>query len=133
MTTQLIDVNDIEKNSWNPNVMSDAEFRTLKEDMRIHGVHGVDPILVSLKGVYQLPVPIDELPGGAWDKAFEVKGYVIVDGEHRWRAAKELGWKQVFCESDNIREEDPYLPDEILCLLSGGTEDEIVFRGRVIL
>ena len=34
---------------------------------------------------------------------------------------------------DSLREKDPSLADEILCLLNGGPEDEIVFRGRVIL
>lgn len=102
----LIDVDEIEPNGWNPNMVSDNEYEALKQDMRVHGVSGVDPILVSHKGVYELPVPIDELPGGAWDKAFKVKGFVIVDGEHRWRVAKELGWKEIRAISENIREED---------------------------
>lgn len=102
----LIPVEEIEPNKFNPNVMSDVEYQTLKEDMQTHGVQGVDPILVSHKGVYELPVPIDKLPGGAWDKAFTVKGYIIVDGEHRWRIAKELGWKEIRARSESIREED---------------------------
>jgi ParB/RepB/Spo0J family partition protein len=102
----LIDIEKILPNKWNPNVMQKEEYEALKQDMHLHGVNGVDPILVSLKGVYELPVPIPDLPAGAWDKAFKVKGYVIVDGEHRWRAAKELGWKQIRATSENIREED---------------------------
>jgi ParB/RepB/Spo0J family partition protein len=103
MTTSLIDVNKIEKNDWNPNVMADTEYQALKQDMHVHGVNGVDPILVSPKGVFQLE---GEIAGEAWTQAFKVKGYVIIDGEHRWKAAKELGWKQVCCTSEGIKEED---------------------------
>jgi ParB/RepB/Spo0J family partition protein len=107
MTTELLmDIEKILPNKWNPNVMQKEEYEALKQDMHLHGVNGVDPILVSLKGVYELPVPIADLPAGAWDDAFKVKGYIIVDGEHRWRAAKELGWKQIRATSENIREED---------------------------
>lgn len=103
MTTQLIDVSRLQPNGWNPNVMQDAEYQALKQDMRVHGVNGVDPILVSPKGVFQLQ---GEITGEAWTQAFKVKGYVIIDGEHRWKAAKELGWKQVCCTSEGIKEED---------------------------
>lgn len=103
MTIQLIDVDEIRTNGWNPNVMSDIEYQALKQDMHVHGVNGVDPILVSLKGVYQLE---GEISGAAWTKAFKVKGYVIVDGEHRWKVAKELGWKQILCTTGAIKEED---------------------------
>jgi ParB/RepB/Spo0J family partition protein len=103
MTIQLINIDKITPNAWNPNVMPDGEYQALKQDMHIHGVNGVDPILVSLKGVYQLE---GEISGEAWTKAFEVKGYVIVDGEHRWKVAKELGWKQILCTTEAIKEED---------------------------
>jgi len=93
--TSLVSVDKIEPNEWNPNVMGEVEYAALKQDMHVHGVNGVDAILVSPKGKF-LDAPHEELEGF----------YVIVDGEHRWRAAKELGWKEVLCEVREISEDD---------------------------
>lgn len=56
---------DINPNSYNPNRQSEEEFQLLLHSMRQDGF--TQPILVHKEG------------------------NVIVDGEHRWRAAKELG------------------------------------------
>ena len=93
--TSLVSVDKIEPNSWNPNVMGEVEYAALKQDMRVHGVNGVDAILVSPKASFR----------GMADTTFE-GFYVIVDGEHRWRAAKELGWKEVLCDVREISEDD---------------------------
>lgn len=98
--TGLILVKEIEANDWNPNVMQDAEYEALKQDMHVHGVNSVDAILVSGKGIFYGEGPITD------SKEFGVKGWVIIDGEYRWRAAKELGWKEIRCETVSIREED---------------------------
>jgi len=93
MTFSLIEVSKIEPNPWNPNMMGDREYQTLKEDMRVHGVEGVDPVLVSPKDIF-------------YSKAFHTEIYVIVDGEHRWRAAGELKWEKIRCDVESIKEDE---------------------------
>jgi ParB/RepB/Spo0J family partition protein len=90
---KLIDIGLIDANPWNPNVMQELEYEALKQDMRITGLRGVDAILVSPWDCFFVGEPANER-------------YVIVDGEHRWRAAKELGWKQIRCEVRTITEDD---------------------------
>lgn len=66
-----IDVEDIVKNKWNPNHMTDRIFsQTIKH---IKDLGFVGAIIVRPK-----------------DKKYE-----IIDGEHRWKAAKSLGAKTV--------------------------------------
>lgn len=90
-----IEVSKIEPNKWNPNVMQETEYAALKQDMRVHGVNGVDAILVSPKVVFYCQ-----------EEAFQEKGFVIVDGEHRWQVAKELGWKEIRCDIESIKEDE---------------------------
>jgi ParB/RepB/Spo0J family partition protein len=91
----MISIDKIEPNKWNPNVMGPIEYEALKQDMHVHGARGIDPILVSpYKAYYQIT---------------EVKvtdKFIIVDGEHRWKAAGELHWKEVYCTIGDITEED---------------------------
>jgi ParB/RepB/Spo0J family partition protein len=84
----------LEPNAWNPNVMQKEEYEALKQDMHVHGVNGIDPLLVSPKQVFYGP---PERAG---------KVCIIIDGEHRWKAAKELGWKEIRCDIESISEED---------------------------
>jgi len=95
MTVQSIAVDKIEANRWNPNVMQKEEYDALKQDMHVHGVNGVDPVLVS-------PKPSFLGMGATTFEGF----YVIVDGEHRWRAAGELSWKEILCEVREISEDE---------------------------
>jgi ParB/RepB/Spo0J family partition protein len=90
---ELISVEKIDKNEWNPNVMQDAEYLALKQDMQTNGPRGVDPILVSPFACFFPGEPVNER-------------FVIVDGEHRWRIAKELGWKEILCEVREVTEDD---------------------------
>ena len=93
--TQLIGVGCLQANEWNPNVMQDTEYQALKQDMHVHGADGVDAVLVSPYKVFHS------------SKDDDMKSYfVIVDGEHRWRAAVELGWKEIRCEIQDITEDD---------------------------
>ena len=64
----------IEANRFNPNVMDEATFQALKVDV-ISGDY--EPIVISPKNVFYMD---PELPRDR---------YIIVDGEHRWRAAVE--------------------------------------------
>jgi ParB-like chromosome segregation protein Spo0J len=71
-------------NQWNPNRQSDHVFEAEKNSIRVHGF--IDPITVREVGV----------------GLFE-----IIDGEHRWKAAKALGLE--FIPVNNLGE----VPDVI--------------------
>jgi ParB/RepB/Spo0J family partition protein len=58
---------------WNVNVMGQAEFEALRNDMRANGPASIDPLLCGTIG--------DKL--------------VVVNGNHRLKIAMELGWDQV--------------------------------------
>ena len=95
MTEQFIKVSAIVANKFNPNMMQPEEFQALKKDMELHGAKEIDAILVSPFGCFY---PCVKNPA---------KGaYVIVDGEHRWTAAKELLWDTVRCEVREVDEEE---------------------------
>lgn len=81
---QEIQVRFLEPNPWNPNRMPEDLYQALKAHMEKGGK--VDPLIVMQKGL---------LPP-----------YVIVDGEHRWRAAKELGWEIIACELIECSEDE---------------------------
>ena len=67
-------IDDIKPNKWNPNVQSDFIFQKSKDSIKEYGF--IDPVLVrKTNGEYQ-----------------------IIDGEHRWRAAKELGYTEIIVE-----------------------------------
>jgi ParB/RepB/Spo0J family partition protein len=82
-------------NGFNPNVMPPEEYAALKRDMQQVGPQGVGPILLSSGSDYYMGKPELAKQGG----------YIIIDGEHRWRIAKELGWREINCELRQITEE----------------------------
>lgn len=63
-----VNIDDPQPNDYNPNLMDKSTFKFLVKEIRKRGM--VQPILVN-------------------------KDYVIIDGEHRWRAAKEAGLKTI--------------------------------------
>jgi hypothetical protein len=69
---QRVLVEDLTPNSWNPNRMDEFMYQKELASMRAFGF--VDPITVR------------QLTDGLFE---------ILDGEHRWRAAQELGMKMV--------------------------------------
>lgn len=75
MEFQTISVNALVANDYNPNEMTDEEFQECKREITHLGT---------------LPKPVVVRPKDSV--------YVIVDGEHNWRAAKELGFTTVPCE-----------------------------------
>ncbi|WP_049971136.1 DNA methyltransferase [Haladaptatus cibarius] len=75
-----VPVDDLETDGDNPNEMSDEQFGLLIDRMRSEGWLG-GPILTNTDGV-------------------------IADGEHRWRAAQELGLAEVPVRQFNIDEAD---------------------------
>jgi len=89
---ELISVGLLQPNKWNPNVMGDVEYQALKQDMQVGGPQSIDPVLVSPWNCFYIGADVNE-------------SYVIVDGEHRWRSAKELNWKEILCEVREITED----------------------------
>ena len=68
-----IKISLIAPNDYNPNVVPEDTRAKLKAEIAERGM--CEPILVRKRG----------------------DGYEIVDGEHRWRICKELGWKEIPC------------------------------------
>jgi len=67
----VVSIDKLRPNSWNPNVQDEITFRRELASIRRFGF--VDPIICRLDGAL----------------------YEIIDGEHRWKAAKELGFTEV--------------------------------------
>jgi len=70
---ELVSIDLIQPNTYNPNVMPDTLFQELLKDIRQQGFVGA--IIVRKLS----------------------RGYEIVDGEHRYRAAKHLGYTDIPC------------------------------------
>lgn len=76
-------VRDITPNDWNPNRMPAARFAALKENIRRHGFTGA--LLVR---------PLANQARTDGQRPFR---YEIVDGEQRFKAVSELGYRTVPC------------------------------------
>jgi ParB/RepB/Spo0J family partition protein len=70
---QLMKLSEIKASELNANVMPDVQFAALVADMQSNGIGSIDPIVVMKKP----------------------DGFVVIDGNHRLRAAKSLGWKEI--------------------------------------
>ena len=81
MNIVTIPVDQIVSNSYNPNEMTDEQFSELVEQTRRSG-HVFKPIVVRRDN----------------DR------FIIVDGEHTWLAAKDVGLAEVECEVMDISE-----------------------------
>jgi ParB/RepB/Spo0J family partition protein len=73
--TVTLAVEQLHPNEYNPNVMTEAESAEFAAEVRHLG---------------RIPKPVVVRPNGV--------DYVIVDGEHGWRAAIEAGLKEIPCE-----------------------------------
>lgn len=70
-------------NTWNPKTDNPKEFENIKKSLRVNGY--AQPIMVREKG----------------DK------YEVIDGEHRLRAAKELGYQEIYIYNNGqVSDED---------------------------
>ena len=76
---EVVATDKLHPNDYNPNQMTDEEFAECVAEVRHLG---------------RIPKPIIVRPNS--------DGYVIVDGEHGWRAAKEVGLTDVPCEVVDI-------------------------------
>ena len=68
---RIVKINDISPNPYNPNEMSEYVFGKMKDTIQSKGLFGAIYVR-EFAGIYQ-----------------------ILDGEHRWKACKELGWKEI--------------------------------------
>lgn len=73
MDIKLIEIDKIVPNSYNPNVVPEDIMAKLRAEIRQKRL--CEPIIVRKRG----------------------NVYEIVDGEHRWRICRELGWKEMPC------------------------------------
>jgi len=76
-------LSQIRLNDYNPNFMDAETFNALLKDMKEVGLEGVDPILLR------------PLEGTGADAEVAEATYEVVDGEHRTRAALQLGWSEI--------------------------------------
>lgn len=100
MVEQMLFVSSLTPNRFNPNVMQPEEYQALKTDMERVGPSKIDPVTVSLFCDFY---PCEDNEENR--KKF-AKIYVIVDGEHRYTAAKELGWREIRCDVQVLDEEE---------------------------
>ena len=77
--SKVVPIDSIRPNKWNPNIMRGSVYDFLKKSIKRRGF--VQPIVVTKDGT-------------------------IIDGEHRWRALKELGEPEVEVKVLNIAEAD---------------------------
>ena len=80
---EVLPLSKIQPSSYNPNTMTAEEFEFLKESLKANGQ--LYPVLVA------------SMPGGKWS---------IVDGNHRHRAAEELGWTELWVEKNQLSKEE---------------------------
>ena len=73
MEVTNIKIDLIAPNDWNPNIIQEDILAKLRAEIRQKGL--TQPITVRSSG----------------------NGYEIVDGEHRWRVCKDLGWQEIPC------------------------------------
>jgi ParB/RepB/Spo0J family partition protein len=85
-----LDISLIEPNHWNPNVMKEVDFEKLRREIAFTKSNQGYPIIVrkhpSLDGMYE-----------------------IVDGEHRRKAMKELGIKEVWADVQILTDKEARL------------------------
>jgi len=91
-----IPIDVIRPNEWNPNVMTEEEYEKLKTSIELtNGEYLEDnPIMVR---------PVDD--------GF----YEIIDGEHRWTVAVDLGYTNLYC---NVRDVEDQTAMELCVILN---------------
>lgn len=80
-----LDIDKIQPNTFNPNVMDEETFEALKHFCRTFGAEQLDPI---------------------WVRRIGIDRFEIIDGEHRWKAGKAVGWRRIRAYIIDITEYD---------------------------
>src|SRR3990167_3334570 len=71
---EYVPVESIHPNEYNPNRQSEHDFELLQRSMKDDG--------------FTQPIIVQKNPDGS-------SSGIIVDGEHRWKAAKAIGYKEI--------------------------------------
>lgn len=80
MKTEKISMNKIVENEYNPNEMDENKFKKLVLNIKRKG--------------FRKPIEVRKVG----------ENYVIIDGAHRFRACKELGYTEIDCIVDDVDE-----------------------------
>lgn len=102
--SSIVGINDIRPNSWNPNVLKGTIYEFLKKSIKNLGF--IQPIIVTKNGT-------------------------IIDGEHRWRALKELGYTQVEVKVLDLTDTEAKFQTLNLNLIKGTADGEKL--GKLLL
>lgn len=104
---KVVDINLLDANPWNPNEEALEMFDKVRSNIKEYGF--IDPVLVREKN----------------------ERYQIIDGEHRWRAAKELGFTEVTIQNmGEVHDWDAEFLTLQMNNLRG--EDNQVKRGKIL-
>jgi ParB-like chromosome segregation protein Spo0J len=85
LSVEYVPVADIKGNPWNPNRQSEHEFELLRRSIREDGF--TQPVVC-------VRVSAEDRKDDRF-KGYQVGDVMIVDGEHRWRAAAEEGYDEI--------------------------------------
>ena len=107
MKVEEIEIDKIFPNEYNPNEMDKKTFDNLKSEIKKSGM--VQPLLIRPKG---------KSPSGL--KTF----YEIIDGEHRWKASKEVGLKKIWAAIVETSKEEQMIKTINMNLLRGVTNPD---------
>lgn len=99
-----IGIEELRPNPWNPNRMHPELLAKLAAEIRRKGMI--------------LPVVVRKME----------RGFQIIDGEHRWRAAKQLGLKKLPCIVAEMDESEARLKTLQLNRLRGEDDPELLAR-----
>lgn len=104
---------ELKPNPWNPNRMSSEMASKLKAELKRFGMI--------------LPIVVRPLREKACGEGF-LPWYQIIDGEHRWLIAKELGMSSVPCIVVELNDAEARLKTIQLNRLRGEDEPELLAR-----
>ncbi|MDR0460575.1 MAG: ParB/RepB/Spo0J family partition protein [Nitrososphaerota archaeon] len=90
MTTQQLKLTQIKANQWNCNYLGPKETQALKQHMQKDGPEKTLPIVVRKTQNNSNQDDEDNQQQQQQEQCYE-----IVDGEHRWAIARELGWETI--------------------------------------
>lgn len=109
---EFIDVGKIIVNDWNPNEMKEREYERLTREIKNSG-------LISAIEVYPL----------------EDGRYRVIDGEHRFRVARDLGYDEMPCvilDEEMFADKDVQKMETVKANMLTGNEDPEKFMSLVL-
>ena len=105
---KVVPIDNVFPNKWNPNQQNEKIFKKLKKNIKEVGF--VVPVLVREIG--------DEV-------------YEIIDGEHKWRAAQELGYEEI--KISNMGEVSDNLAKVLTINMNNiKGEDDLIKRAEIL-